>query len=458
MRKMRRICVGLISVLLAICFTGCSTSSQDELTEPEMDTSSAPAETEDGAANTESSDNEMQGESRQQVQLPSFTTSEGDLVTPSGDEVTLSFPNVGEVTKSRVIGDCLENLALVSYSVGTYNEEWDSYDDETTHLGYVDGQGQLAFSLDEITSKYGTECSVTNWGFNEGVAAIELRQADSDSNFTEVILNSSGKEIYALGENERFVNGGSAGVMYGGVITISDGNGGIKLIDGEGQLLFENAGGDGDESGSGYYSGEDYVSVGLGYVMKGGGSASLSNGESVLILDYQGNTILDINSIVTEGAESVNVNPTGNVGIIQVNQTRGDSELYGLYSLPLNRWLIEPAAKEFEAIYANESTVAIAASKSDEFGMIDLEGDWVMGQDVIPKTRSGYEYLKTTFCSLGNGWVITNTDWDKDGPITGQFYRTLGLLHVDENECESVDCDVLIEKDLERDLRLPSFR
>lgn len=45
---------------------------------------------------------------------------------------------------------CCENLALVEYTSATYNEEWQTYEDEQEHYGFANGDGLVDRDDDEI--------------------------------------------------------------------------------------------------------------------------------------------------------------------------------------------------------------------------------------------------------------------------------------------------------------------
>lgn len=389
--------------------------------EPEGEPAPAPEESEPAPSNI------------RQEQTPSFATEEGGLITAMGNSIPLSFPE--GATDGRVIAPCCENLALVEYTSATYNEEWQTYEDEQQHLGFVDGQGSFVFSLDSAMEKYGAYPSRKDTTrFNDGIVAIALNSSTNPNDpTTTVFFDTDGTELFAV---EGVLPGS---ILQGGVATIATSDNRTELYDKTGQLL---------------YSSDSINSVqnaGLGYVM--------DYGETV-IFDYQGNTIFDASSIAAEGAEEINVNPVGVAGIVNIYQERDGAKLYGVYSISLGKWLIEPAPEPCTATYADEQTVSVHYSiregvGSHQFGLMDLNGNWLMDLSELPASKNGDENNGTTCYPLGNGWFATATEYStySRGNTTGSL--TVALVHADDGLYELEDCDALVNYDLEDDLNLP---
>lgn len=349
-----------------------------------------------------------------QTSIPSFATKSGKLVSNTGTDLTLTFPSDLKVSGSKVIGPCRENLVFVQYTTATYNEQWKSYDDEVTHYGFLDGSGKFMFSIDPIVEKYGSTNNGSNSirvdtgaYFNEGVAIVGIQNGNGS---THVAIDSSGSEIFSTtSQIEKEFKGGVIKVTADKSYTIYDKDGKVLL-----------------------QTPDSIQCVGLGYYFIGDGSTG--------VLDYKGNVVLDIANIAAEGADNIKISAPGNEGIIKVEQKRGSANLYGLYSIPLQEWIIKPDSEDFKVQYGDELTLFINYGK-DGYRFLNTDGTWVADLDTIPASSTGKPYSSTECLDLGNGWFLIHISYYSHGSSAG----TWGLIHADGTTYSLEDCDPVID-------------
>lgn len=241
-----------------------------------------------------------------------------------------AIPGVeGDIRDYRYLQPMAENLVIVEYKTAEYDEEWKSYGEPTTHYAIV---GEKAVSLDPILQKYSVDQIHQIRPFRNGMTFLDLA---SEENRAYIAIDSDGKELTPplLWDNnyDMDVAGNYVEAYTQPRVAENDYSCDYEFYDKAGKLA---------------YSGTNSVLVGENLVARTG------DNEESIVYDTTGNPVVDLKSVANESAAKVYVVPIQRManGVVEVDQYREAEDeypsLYGLYSIPLEKWLVEPTTSQ----------------------------------------------------------------------------------------------------------------
>ena len=141
-----------------------------------------------------------------------FTAGDGKIVDVFGNvidapinEESTGFKEDGGRDEVRYWGALAQDRVLKVHTTSSYDAEWRTEYDLTTHVELVDSQGATVADLDPVLSAYGASYSImaTSDHFADDRFAINAvyELDDGSTSYVTVVVDREGTEIYSMGDN-----------------------------------------------------------------------------------------------------------------------------------------------------------------------------------------------------------------------------------------------------------------